>query len=169
MTRKSYSRQQRDSKMKDARQEAGVQIKDNKIYDDIQSMYNECGRTLIGYSSALNELKINEHIEMMSAPQINKVKTLISGFARDVSSLTDDLVNIRKPFENKSGGEPNLDKFIDTVGVVEQFGEFIGRTKGLLDPTFRHLAAEVTEVNDRIQVQLKATDPAVITDVEVKG
>lgn len=163
MTKKSLARQMRDEKEKDARVEANKQIKDNTIYDDIKQVYVKCGTTIIAYSTAFNNLCVDETVPLMTPEAQDKVKTLASGFKSDIETLTDDLVKINQPFVGKVGGEPNLDNFINTVGVIDQFSEFIGRAKNVLDPTFRAMAAEVSVVVDK-----QAQDPNVITDVEPK-
>ena len=163
MTKKSLARQQRDREMKDARKEGNEQIKDNRVYDDIRDVYTNCAQTIIGYSKSFNELCVDEVIPYMTQDQEQKVKTLATGFKHDIDKFTTDLVKINQPFQGKTGGEPSLDKFIDTIGVVDQFSEFIGRAKGVLDPTFRAMASEVA-----VAVEKTKIDPNVVTDVEVK-
>ncbi len=167
MTKKSLGRLQRDqekSKLKDARNEAAIQIKGNNVYDDIRSVYTECGRTLAGYAQSFNELGVQERLPHMDPDQLKKVTTLAHGFSSDVGNFTEDLLVINAPFEKKVGGEENLDSFVETVGVIDQFQEFIGRASAVLDPTFRSIAAEIIEVDTR----LAAMNPVIITDVEVK-
>lgn len=167
MTQKSFARKQRDIQMKDARTEGCKQIEGNKIYDDIQEVYQTCGKTLIGYAKSYNELCVDEHIPVMTQEQSSKVKTLVGGFKEDIDTLTKDLLSINKPFVGKTGGEESLDKFIDTIGIVDQYSEFIGRCKGVLDPTFRALAAEISVIDAEYEKQ-KSMDPNVVTTVEAK-
>lgn len=166
MTKKSYARQMRDAKEKDARHEANIQIKDNKVYDEIQECYTASGRAIIGYVESFNELCVKEVIPVMTEQQQQKVEVLVKSFTSDVNELTNDLCKINEPFKDKRGGEPSLDKFIDTIGVVDQFSEFIGRAKNVLDPTFREMAAEVSIAVDRIKND--ETNPNVVTDVVAK-
>jgi hypothetical protein len=164
MTKKSYSRQKRDAEMKDARNEVAQHIKGNKIYDDIKDLYSSCGATIVTYANSYNELKVEEVLPHMQQEQQEKVKTLITGYHQDTETLIDDLVKINAPFKGKTGGEPSVDAFLETVGVVDQYQEFIGRAKGLLDPTFRALAAEVEVTRQLIDSQ----NQDVVTDVEAK-
>lgn len=163
MTKKSLGRQQRDSELKDARTEVSLQIQGNKIYDDIQEVYEKCAHTLVGYAHGFNELCVDGALPYMTPEQRSKVQTLTSGFIHDTKQFTEDLVKINEPFKDKRGGELNVNKFVDTVGVVDQFSEFIGRCKGVLDPTFRAMAAEISEVEAR----LTANAP-ISTDVNTK-
>lgn len=165
MTKKSLSRIKRDAEIKDARSEVAIQIKDNTIYDDIHQMYNTCGQVLVGYATSFNQLDIKEAQPRFTPEQKVKVETLVSGFNSDIHTLQNDLLNIRKPFLDKQGGETSVDKFVETVGVVDQFGEFLGRSKGVLDPVFRSLSAEVSSV----RILTPEQDPNVITDVQEKS
>jgi hypothetical protein len=167
MTKKSYARQMRDAKereIKDARAEVAVQIEGNTVYDDIHQMYGTCGQLLAGYAASFNQLEVGKAVPLLDEEQKVKVGTLVSGFQTDIHQLQSDLIAIRAPFKDKSGGETNVDTFIETIGVVEQFQEFVGRTKGVLDPVFRSLSAEVATTRQLMPEQ----DPAVVTDVQEK-
>lgn len=167
MTKKSYARQQRDAKekeIKDARDEVASQIEGNAVYDEIHGMYNQCGLMLAGYAESFNHLKIGDALPRMGPEQTTKVGTLVSGFKTDIMQLQTDLVGIRAPFADKTGGETDVDKFTDTIGIVDQFQEFINRSKLVLDPSFRSLSAEVASVAPLTPEQ----DPTVITDVQEK-
>lgn len=167
MTKKSYARQMRDAKekdIKDAREEVATQIKGNTIYDDIHGMYRSCGLLLAGYAESFNHLKVGEALPLLTEEQSTKVGTLVSGFQSDIKVLQTDLIAIREPFKEMVGGETNADKFVETIGVVDQFEEFVGRAKGTLDPTFRTLASEVSATRQLMPNQ----DPAVVTDVQEK-
>lgn len=168
MTKKSFARLQRDAeekKVKDARQEVAIQIEGNTVYDEIHGIYQQCGLMLAGYAESFNQLKVGDALPRFSEEQKTKVGTLVSGFQTDIRQLQTDLIGIRAPFKELSGGETNVDRFIETIGVVDQFQEFINRSKGVLDPTFRDLSAEVGSVVQLLPQQ----DPSVITDVQVKN
>ena len=166
MTKKSLARQQRDAKEKDAIKEANIQIKGNQIYDEIRNCYQTSGQAIASYAESFNELCIKEIIPNLDVEQQQKVEVLVKSFKEDIVTLTDDLIKINEPFKDKKGGEPSLDKFIDTIGVVDQFSELIGRTKNVLDPTFRALAAEVSVTLENITPPEQ--DVNVITDVTPK-
>lgn len=192
MTKKSYARQLRDAKTKEieeAEQVAKEAIKDNTVYDDIKGIYQECGETLGGYVEAFNRLNIPTYLPDMTNEQRQKMGTLASSFKSDVQTLADNLLEINKPFKDKSGGEQDMEQYIKTVGVADQFNEFIGRCKGALDPTFRGLASEISvvtkdpEIINLINKQMQegmteeeiaavnaqnAQDKDIVTDVEIK-
>ena len=171
MTKKSQARQARDSQLKDARTEAATQIKDNAIYDDIKEVYVSCAETLVGYAHALNTVCVPTLIPHMDESQKQKIGLLTLSIKNDIDVFVEDLVTINTPFKDKVGGEPKLENYIDTIGVIDQFAEFIGRCKGTLDPTFASLASEISVVVDAIpeskEEELQAQrDPNVITDVQ---
>ena len=170
MTKKSQARQLRDSQLKDARQEADSQIKGNKIYDDIGGVYKTCAETLVGYASSFNQLCVPELIPHMSQEQQQKVGTLTKAIKKDIDVFTHDLLKINIPFKDKAGGEAELEEYINTIGVIDQFAEFIGRCKGTLDPTFNALASEISVVIDKIEPPSQSLqeqqDPSVVTDVQ---
>lgn len=166
MTKKSLARQTRDAKEKDARSEANNLIRTNKIYDEIRQCFQTSGQAIAGYAQSFNELCLNEIVPAMSEEQQQKVGVLVKGFKEDILTLTDDLCKINEPFKDKKGGEPELEKFIDTIGVVDQFSEFIGRTKSVLDPAFRALASEVSVTLEKIIPPEQNVN--VVTDVVAK-
>lgn len=170
MTKKSYARLERDSKMKDARTEAASQIKGNAVYDDIQEVYTNCAKTLIGYNEALSVICEPTLVPHMDDSQKQKIGLLTQSIKNDIDVFVKDLVTINKPFKDKTGGETNVENFVETIGVIDQFAEFIGRCKGTLDPTFASLASEISIVVDSLpSVQVEnLANPNVISDVEVK-
>lgn len=170
MTKKSLARVQRDAELKDARSEASAQIKGNTIYDEMKNVYTVCAETLVSYGVSLNELCIDELVPHMSKEQKDKVITLTRGYSQDISKFADDLLTINKPFVGKTGGEESIDDYMGTVGVIQQYEEFIGRCKGTLDPMFNALATEITMIADSVVKTQNdpATDPNVVTDVQIK-
>lgn len=168
MTKKSHARLERDEKTKDAKLEAKSQILGNHIYDDINDVYVNCATTIATYAESLNVLTKNELIPHMDDGQKTRIFALVSTCKDDIENLITDLVTINKPFVNKKGGEKKLEKYIDTIGVIDQFSEFIGRCKGTLNPIINSLASEISVVVDEMESKNSATNPNVVTDVEAR-
>jgi len=170
MTKKSHARLLRDEKLKDARTEAASQIKGNAIYDDIKEVYTNCAKTLIGYNEALVVVCEPSLIPHMDDSQKQKIVLLTETIKKDIDVFVSDLITINEPFKDKTGGETKVENFVETIGVIDQFSEFIGRCKGTLDPTFASLAAEISVVVDSLPNKAvdDSTNVNVVTDVEVK-
>lgn len=170
MTKKSHARLVRDGKMKDARTEAASQIQGNAIYDDIREVYTNCAKTLISYNEALAVVCEPSLIPHMDDSQKQKIVLLTNSIKNDIDVFVNDLVAINAPFKDKTGGEPKVEDFLETIGVIDQFAEFVGRCKGTLDPTFASLAAEVSIIVDSLPTKKEEDllDVNVVSDAEVK-
>ena len=187
MTKKSLGRVMRDLQAAE-KETANIKTNDaindllqnNTIYDDIRDLYTKCAITLESYSHGFVGLNLKELAPHWSPEQSARVATLNNTFGSDVDVLVTNLIDINAPYKDKTGGEKNIDAFIQATTVATDIGEFIGRATGTLDPVFRGLVTEATETRSRLgllepqmptpeEVALtNAQNPDIITDVKVK-
>lgn len=143
-------------------------------WDDLEGIYKSCTEALVVANNSVVELfKIPGVIQHVENRQETKISIL--GLDKDIKFFSNELKEIRKEHEGKTGFIKDEEELGTCLGIFEKYHSFQTTYQSVIIPTVITLSEEVGKaaqvMNDKIREQqatLDAQNPNVITEVEVK-
>lgn len=162
MTKKSMARQQRDA----VRKESDGHLKDNVIWDDLKDTYTACTQALGQHAAMAAMLKRKEVFPYLkdSSVTVSNIQSL----TRDLKSLSEELLEIYKQHQDKSGGSDDPDEVIRSIQIFEQYHLFLQRQSAVIMPTAYHILEDFGQAEIAFNEAVGAIKPLpVLTDAVV--
>lgn len=177
MTKKSLARIERDRNA----QELVKLKKDNKCWDDMQSLYSSFSQALVGANAQLNEVyRIPGILEFI--PRKDEVTVALRGLSQDIRQFGAELSAIHSKHSDRTGGFSDEADMLTSIQVFEAYTNYQVRYDAVIMPTVTFLleqaelalavaaeTAEASKQNEEAKRQSELVDPTVVTDVEIKN
>ncbi len=182
MTQKSLARRQRDALAKDkAPDDDPLHVldelyKNNTSWDELKELYMVNAKQLAGTYDALIQLyKTPGLIKYLENSEHKQTMILFNGIRRDFDQLSKDLINIYSTHKDYSGGVKNDEELARSIGVFENYNNYVVRYDALIRPIYDELVMKagvaIEKINTIVQAQKQAQedqDIAVVKDVEYR-
>lgn len=146
----------------------------NQSWDDLEGIYKSCTEALIVANNSVVELfKIPGVMQNIENRQETKISIL--GLDKDIKFFSNELKEIHKVHEGKTGLIKDEDELGTCLEIFEKYHSFQTTYQSVIIPTVITLSEEVGKaaqtMNEKIRQEqelLDAQNPNVITELEVK-
>lgn len=167
MTMKSAGRIARDA----ATARNKKQLAENTCWDDLSNIYRSC-TDLLQRHTHLAQYANNKEL----LAEITDTTTLAGNIrllASDINKLASELKEIQAQHIDKTGGSPDPDEVIHSIGIFEQYNLFMERHEAVVMPTVLHILEQFDQAEHSLLKKKQAQaeqanelDPTVVTDVQ---
>lgn len=166
MTKKSAGRLAKD------RQKAELKElqNNNTCYDELNAIHQQCAALLLQHTGLSEAIKNKPLVAAIKDPEVfmQNIRLL----AADLTKLHQELQEISKQHEGKTGGSRDPEELMKTVTIAEQYNLFMQRHNATVSPTAQHIIEQIAIAEQRlagameiIQAEDGLTNPEVVSDV----
>lgn len=166
MTKKSFARLQRDAAAKESKLAQHKILKENTCWDDLNEIYGQCVQMLQANAhlgAAAQDTEILAALED-KATFVRNARMM----ANDLREMSQDLTKLRELHLNKPPGSDDPDVVMYTINIAEQYNLWMAKYQSVIMPTALHLVEQISLAERLVHQRNSASDPSVITDVQVK-
>jgi len=161
MTKKSYSRIQRDLAEKNQQE----RLKTNTVWTEVSDIANQI-RTLL--SECVNKVQLTQDPELVPFfPSLEILNINIKTFMTDIQSVAGEFSEINIAHANKIGNASTPDEYMNAIQVYQRYAALYEKIDGVLLPTLNHILKDVgTAIDNKVKSEVQ--NPNIVTDVEFK-
>lgn len=153
--------------MRDAvKEQYGSELTQNKNWDELQARYAECRNLLLMHLGVGNILQNPEITGELSQGEAKTLINNIQILTRDLDARATELATIYGTHSDKIGG-CDENTIMLSFEIMEKYTQWLSLVEAVVQPTLAHILEITGEVEKRVLAKQAATDPNVITDVEV--
>lgn len=131
---------------------------------EVDEIYSACADSLYSTAEGVNQA-ITAVKDIPAIPNIGEFNVLVKGLNKDLIEFTDQLVNIKKIHEGKSGVIKDPNEVALSMSVFEDYLDFNVRFKAIVFPTVMSIMEHVGTIAESVK---KASEEAPATIVEEK-
>lgn len=142
-------------------------------WDDLKSIYHSCAEALVVANNSVVQLfKVPGVIEHV--PNRQETKISILGLDKDIKFFSEELKNIYKLHEGKTGLIDDENDLSACLQIFEMYHNFQSRYQSVIIPSVLVISEEVGKAAEAMRATIEANkltdeqNPNVITEVEVK-
>lgn len=143
-------------------QEEFDQLKDNKIYDELNDMRARCATQLVQMAETV-EFAGKKDLHPFVTDKRGLV-TNVRALKRDFDSLSAEFKQITKEHEGRAGASTDPDDHWGGLQVGQKYVEWSGKFTGAVVPVIGH----TLEIMTQAAIAHDAANPQTVTDVEAK-
>ena len=138
-----------------------------QTWDDLKQLQEVCGSGILEVAT-----EINNAVRLIKTAEISNPEIIltVNGLSRDLMHFTDQLVSLKNRHEHRTGPQANPGEYAEIMNIGMDYMTYQEKFSGVMFQPLVTLTEFHNEAIQKLNEQKEAdiTNPAVISDIEVK-